>query len=292
MIPQILVKQGWSVRLVVQALLFTVAAFAVTWNAWVDMWSIATSDDEASHALLVPIIAAWMVWVRQARFLRCPPGGGIVGVAIVAIGWLLSWVGFRQSIQSLWHFGSVLIVVGAALSVLGKHILFRFFPAFLVLAFLVPVPERIRSAISLPLQSASAAATHAILEVLGVETELNQNTLSVNGISVAVAEACNGMRMVFALILVSYAFAFGTPLKGYVRTLILLLSPIAALACNVPRLVATVLVYAYGSKEMGDWFHDFAGWLMLPIAFLLLVTITRALRWALLPVEKFTLAYQ
>lgn len=292
MIPQILAKQGWSPKLIVQALLFTTAAFAVTWTAWADMWRIASTDDEASHALLVPIVAIWMVWVRQARFLRCPPGGGIVGVGIILVGWALSTVGYRNSIQSFWHLGSVLIVVGAALSVLGKHVLFRFMPAFLVLAFLVPVPERVREGISLPLQSASAAATHAILEVLGVDTQLNQNTLSINGISVAVAEACNGMRMVFALVLVSCAFAFGTPLRGYVRAIILILSPFAALACNVPRLVATVLVYGYGSRAMGDWFHDIAGWLMLPLAFLLLLTITRTLRWALLPVEKFTLAYQ
>lgn len=293
MIPQILIKQGWSIRLVLQALAITIAAFAVTWPAWQDMYRIATHDDESSHALLVPVIALWMIWVRQARFLRCPPGGGIVGVAIILVGWACAAFGYENAVQSMWHLGSVLIVVGAALSVLGKHVLFQFLPAFMVLAFLVPVPGRVREAISIPLQAASASATHAILEVLGVETELNQNTLSINGVSVAVAEACNGMRMVFALVLVSYAFAFGTPLRGYVRTIILISSPIAALACNIPRLVLTVLVYGYGgSKEMGDWFHDVAGWLMLPFAFLLLLTITRALRWALLPVEKFTLAYQ
>lgn len=292
MIPQIMLKQGWSTRLVLQALAIAIAAFAVTWGAWQDMYRIATHDDEASHALLVPAIALWMVWVRQARFLRCPPGGGIVGVAIILVGWGCSSYGYEHAVQSLWHFGSVLIVVGAALSVLGKHVLFQFLPAFVVLAFLVPVPGRVREAVSIPLQAASASATHAILEVLGVETDLNQNTLSINGVSVAVAEACNGMRMVFALVLVSYAFAFGTPLRGYVRAIILILSPVAALACNIPRLVATVLVYGYGSTEMGDWFHDIAGWLMLPFAFLLLLSITRALRWALLPVEKFTLAYQ
>ena len=34
-----------------------------------------------------------------------------------------------------------------------------------------------------------------------------------------------------------------------------------------------------------------AGWLMLPIAFLLLMGIVRLLRWALLPETVFTLAY-
>jgi exosortase len=291
-IPQVLAKQGWSMRLVLQTLAITAAGFAATWDAWIDMWQIATHDDEASHALLVPFIAVWMVWVRQARLLRCPPGGGIVGTAIIIVGWALAAFGYQNSVQSLWHFGSLLVVIGAALSVMGKYVLFQFLPAFLVLAFLVPVPGRLREAISIPLQAASASATHALLEVLGIDTDLNQNTLSINGMSVAVAEACNGMRMVFALVLVSYAFAFGTPLRGYVRTIIVLLSPFAALACNIPRLAATVLVYVYGGKATGDWFHEVAGWLMLPLAFLLLLAITRALRWALLPVERFTLAYQ
>ena len=54
MIPQVLSKQGWSWQLVMQALALTVASFAATWDAWEDMWRITTSDDEASHAMLVP----------------------------------------------------------------------------------------------------------------------------------------------------------------------------------------------------------------------------------------------
>jgi exosortase/archaeosortase family protein len=111
---------------------------------------------------------------------------------------------------------------------------------------------------------------------------------------VAVAEACNGMRMVFALVLVSYAFAFSVPLRNSVRLMVLLLSPVAAIICNVLRLTPTVILYGNESLPMGfaDNFHDIAGWLMLPLAFLMLLGITRALRWAMVPTYRFTLATQ
>jgi len=109
---------------------------------------------------------------------------------------------------------------------------------------------------------------------------------------VAVAEACNGMRMVFALILVSYAFAFSVPLRNSVRLMVLLLSPVAAIVCNVMRLSPTVILYGNASQEVADNFHDIAGWLMLPVAFMMLMGITRALRWAMVPTYRFTLATQ
>ena len=115
---------------------------------------------------------------------------------------------------------------------------------------------------------------------------------------VAIAEACNGLRMVFALFLVSYAFAFGNPLRNYVRFIILCAAPFTALFCNVPRMIPTVWLYGFkGSTVMGvegdkiaQGFHDLAGWIMLVVAFLLLMSIIRVLRWALIPVTPYMLA--
>jgi exosortase/archaeosortase family protein len=100
------------------------------------------------------------------------------------------------------------------------------------------------------------------------------------------------MRMVLALVLVSYAFAFSLPLRLLARLLVLIASPAAALACNVIRLVPTVLLYGYSQQSWADSFHDVSGWLMVPLAFFILLGITSLLRWALIPVTRFTLAYQ
>src|SRR5206468_4060275 len=157
------------------------------------------------------------------------PSGAFLGVLLVALGWATFDYGFYHARQALWHLGAVIVVVGCMLSVLGKNVVFRFFPAIAVLVFLVPVPGRIRQEIALPLQSWTARAAQTGLEICGVETEVNGNTLRINGQPVTVAEACNGLRMVFPLILVSYAFSFALPLRNGVRFLLLLASPPVAI---------------------------------------------------------------
>jgi exosortase/archaeosortase family protein len=110
-------------------------------------------------------------------------------------------------------------------------------------------------------------------------------------VDVAVAEACNGMRMTFALMLVSFAFALTTPLRGYVRVLVVLLSPVSAMVCNVIRLVPTVWVFGNCRASVAQAFHDFSGWLMLFVAFLSLMAVIRLLRWFAVPVVPFPLAH-
>jgi len=287
-----LARQGWTIWHPAVALALAAIGVFLTRAAWDDIRKIAMVDEEQSHIFLVPLVAAWMIWVRRFRLRNCAPAGTIVGPIVVAAGWLCSFVGYTDAIQSVWHLGAVLVAVGCLLSVLGVNVLFRFMPAFAVLVFLVPMPNAIRQMISIPLQTATAATTQVILETLGVAIERNGNVLSINNIEVAVAEACNGMRMVFALVLVSYAFAFGMPLRNFMRVIVLVASPFAAILCNVLRLIPTILLFGYSSSEVATAFHDISGWLMLPIAFGILLGVVRTLSWALIPVNRFTLAYQ
>lgn len=288
----VLTRQGWAMWHGVGAAAFVVIAVALTWTPWVDIFRTAQVDEEQSHIFLVPIVAVWMIWARRVRVRNCPPTGQIIGPIIIAVSWAVYLFGFDNGYLSLWHAGTVGIAVGALLTFLGKHVLMRFLPAFAVLIFLVPIPGTARTMISLPLQTAGAVCTQVILETFGVDVERAANSLFINGIGVTVAEACNGMRMVFALVLVSYAFAFGMPLRNSTRFAVLVLSPVAALVCNVIRLIPTVLLYGYSSNDTAKTFHDVSGWLMVPLAFMLLLGGLKIMRWALIPVTRYNLAYQ
>jgi exosortase len=263
-----------------------------TFDAWHDMYSLAYNDEEYSHIFLVPIVALAMVLVRRMRMRHCKPSGAIVGVAFVALGWAMSSYGFYHAKQALWHLGAVIVVLGCMLSVLGKNVLFRFFPAVAVLIFLVPVPGAIRQQIALPLQTWTARTAQTGLEICGIETEVSGNTLSINGRPVTVAEACNGMRMVFPLLLVSYAFSYALPLRQSVRFLMLLVSPLIAIFCNVLRTMPTIWLYGNASRAVADAFHNWAGWAMYVVSLVLLLVIIKALKWAMLPLTRFPLASQ
>jgi exosortase len=266
------------------------AGVLATLDAWKDMFLLAKRDLEYSHVFLVPFVAVWMVLVRRLRFRHCKPNGTFVGVAIAAFGWAVHAFGFYRGYQTLWHGGAVLVAIGCVLSVLGKHALFRFFPAIAVLVFLIPLPPYYRLKLSVPLQAWTAQISQVVLEVCGVPIERMGSKLSINGTPVNIVEACNGLRLVIPLILISYAFSFGLPLRNSVRFLVLLASPLIAICCNVLRILPTVWLYGYHSKAAGDEFHQWSGWPMLPISFLILLAIIKTLRWAMIPVMKYTLA--
>jgi exosortase len=270
-------------------------AMLATFDAWNDIYLIASRNlqqNENSQIFLVPFVAVAMIFVRRARFRYCKPTGTALGFAIAGLGWCLHIFGFYQNIMALWHLGAVLVLIGCVLSVFGKHALFRFFPAVAVLIFLVPVPGTVRLLIAAPMQTWTAQIAELLLNAGGVAITRSGNTLYSGGTPINIAEACNGLRMVFALVLVSYFFGFALPLRNSVRFIILLASPLAAIVCNVIRILPTVCLYGhYGSDSVvGQRFHDYSGWLMLPISFLILLGIIAALRWAMVPVMRYTLA--
>lgn len=280
----------WTSTHVVLAAVMALLGVLATLDVWRDIAHLFLKEPEYSHIILAPAVAVWMVYVRRQRFRHSKPVGTFLGFLIAAAGWAVSSFGFYRGYQSLWHGGAVLVVVGCILAVLGKHALFRFFPAIAVLVFMIPVPPHYRLKIAVPLQKWTAQISQVLLEMVAVPVERSGSRLTINGVPVNIIEACNGLRMVFALILVSYAFSFGLPLRNSVRFIVLLASPVSAILCNVVRIVPNALVYGYWSNDAGYWFHEYAGWLMLPVSFLILLGVIRLLRWAAVPVMRYSLA--
>jgi len=284
-------RRGWTPARLGTGLALVAASVAVTFDAWKDIYRIASRDEEASHIFLVPVVAFWLFWTRRRRLRHFRPGESLFGPLMVLAGWALHSSGDTYLVQSLFHFGAVLMAVGCLVTVFGTALLREFSPVFLTLVFLVPVPGRVRQQIAIPLQTLTAKATAELFALVGAPITRSGNTLSVNGNDVQIAEACNGLRMMFALALAMFAFAFGSPLRAYARVLVLAATPVTAVVCNVIRLVPTVWVYGYHSSAFATTFHDVSGWFMLVVAFLMLLAIIRLLRWALIPVTTYTLAY-
>ena len=291
LLPAAMRRNDWRGVDLLLAALLVVLGIAVTYDAWRDIARIALRDEEASQILLVPLVFAGLFWVRRGRLRQCSPDRRWIGPALVAAGWGLHAWGDAYAIQSFWHFGAIVVAVGCLASVAGRDVLVRFAPAFAVLVFLVPVPGVARQAIAMPLQSATAGATEIALATLGADVSRSGNVLSINGKAVEIAEACNGLRMVFALALVAYAFAFTTPLRPSARAVVLVLSPVVAIACNVVRLLPTVWVFGNADHAFAEKVHDIAGWAMVPVAFVGMLGVLRVLRWARIPVTQYTLAH-
>lgn len=282
--------RAWSPR--DYALLILAVGLAL-WAARQELLSIiqiGMRDSEQSHVLLVPFVAGWLLWLRRERlaFLRHRPS--LLGPAVIVLAWVTIWFGHESDTIVLQHVGALLLVFGAVLSATGPLVIRQYMPVLLVFLFFIPVPGVVRQQITIPLQFIAASITHEVLGILGVAAEKTGTVIIVQGQQVAVGEACNGMRMVFALTLVVYALVFSVPLRRNTKLFLLAVSPVLALFCNVIRLIPTAFVYGYGSPSVAEQFHDAAGWIMLPIALGLLILMLRFLRWLDLPVSRWRLS--
>ncbi|MCC6681746.1 MAG: exosortase/archaeosortase family protein [Phycisphaeraceae bacterium] len=258
---------------------------AVTWSAWADIVDIALQDEEASHIWLAPILVGWLIAVRLDQLAGYRPRLDPIGPIMILIGWAVSFFGFYNQVQSFWHGGALLLVVGCFITVMGAGLLWRMPAVFVAMLFLLPVPGMARQQIAIPLQTATASITQAFFDLLAVPVQRSGNLLSYQGVDVTIAEACNGMRMVFTLLSVCYVFAFGSNLRASVRGLVLVISPLIAVACNVIRVIPTIWVYGHYSTQVAETFHDLSGWVMIFVSFMLLMGMVRLLEWLQIPIR-------
>lgn len=256
------------------AIVFTAVAVLIFLTAWQDIWRIGSHDEECSYVLLAPVVIGWLIWVRRSQLRDCLVRRGWVGVLVLAGGWAVYRYGYVTD-PVVWRAGAVLVAVGAFVTAIGFDASFRLAPALAACVFLIPIDPNGRYHIAAPLQTATADVTQRICELLGIYVERAGNLLSINGVDVTIAEACNGSRMVLTLFMVCYVVAFTLPLKWYLRVLLLAASPLVAIASNVVRLVPTVWMFGHTSLPTAEKFHDISGWVMTILAFGFLMLVFR-----------------
>lgn len=274
-----------AVACIAAAVLVGVSIWA-TRSIWAGIFKYALENEEQSHSLLAVPVAAWLVWVRRSRFAGMTATWSVAGPLAMAAGWALAVAGFRSGIDLGMHLGALLVVIGAAFTAFGPDVFLRFLPAVGALFLVLPVPGRFRSTIAGPLQEWSAQIAHFALDLVGVPVVRSGNVLTVASVPVTIAEACNGMRMVSALAVITYAFVFSFRLRPSARLGLLAISPAIALAVNVLRLVPTALCYGYASRATAEAFHDISGWVVLMLALAILLGVVRLLRWLEVPIDQ------
>src|SRR5581483_3460372 len=95
-----------------------------------------------------------------------------------------------------------------------------------------------------------------------------------------VALACNGLRMLMTLATTVTATVLLIPMPIWKRIVLLLSAVPIAIVSNMVRIVATGWCYYYLKGESATaWAHDISGWMMVPLALILVVLELSLLSW-------------
>jgi exosortase len=136
---------------------------------------------------------------------------------------------------------------------------------------MLPWPNRIQTAVSLPLQQWSTSSAVFCLKLLGYDILREGNVIHIGQSTVAVAEACNGLRMITAFFVISGLVALLVNRAWWEKLIVLISSIPIALICNTIRLTVTAIFFTIIEGQYWEkMFHDFGGYAMMPLA---LVTI-------------------
>jgi exosortase len=246
------------------------------WNYWmtiIDLVAEWQRNPDYSAGGIVPFVAAYLIWADRAIYRYCPIRPCWPAILIILIAQTIRFYGLGSLQESFERYSFVLTFAGLVFFLGGKKIFYRLRWILIFLFLMVPFPGVIHNTISFPLQNLASKGAVFFLELGGVSVVQEGNVLLLdNRIPVAIVEACSGLRLLTAFIIVSASLAYLLRRSAWQKTVLLISSLPIAIFCNIVRLSATAVLYLKVSNHVAEtFFHDFAGLTMMPMAVLLLL---------------------
>lgn len=232
-----------------------------------DLWNIWHRSDEYSSGLLVPFLAVYILWTRREKIAQCRIKPTVLGLFA-----FLAAQGFRIFGMFFWYNSAerlsiILTLAALVLLLFGLQTLRKVSTILLFLCLMLPWPSRVQAAVTLPLQRWATSSAVFCLEMVGYEVISEGNVIDIGGAKVAVAEACNGLRMITAFFVISGLVVLLVKREWWEKLVVLVSSIPIALLCNTIRLAITAIFFTILEGEHWEKiFHDFGGYAMMPLA--------------------------
>jgi len=237
------------------------------------------TDEYAGHGMFVPAYSAFLLWMDRERLRglprRCEPAGALVlllALALLAVGRSVG----SLSVQVV----SLTLAVGAAvLCAWGPRVLRAAAFPLALLVVMMPLPRPVVHAISLPIQEFAARFASAVLGIVGVPHHQYGIYIELPRIGLVVAEGCNGLRFLMALVTLTAAFAEATQrTPGRKLMLIAAAVPVAILANDVRVTALALAGYYVGPHAAVGLTHHSIGKGIWAMALVPLIALGIALR--------------
>ena len=234
--------------------------FAELWNLW-------QRSDEYSSGLLVPFLAVYILWSRRKTIAKCRISPSFWGLFAFVAAQAVRLFGLFFMYGSAERLSIALTITALVLLLFGWRLLRKVSTVLLYLCLMLPWPNRVQTAVTIPLQRWATSSAVFCLETVGYEVVREGNLIHIGDSSVAVAEACNGLRMVTAFFVISGLVVLLVERKWWQKLIVLASSLPIALLCNTLRLAITAAFFTVLEGEHWErLFHDFGGYAMMPLS--------------------------
>lgn len=256
----------------------------VLWAYWPTLVELRHSWDveaDYSHGYLVLPASLFLLWNRRGTRpsgWTAPHWGGLFMLTLAGV---MRFLAAKYYVSAVDAWSMPVALCGVLWFICGTAWLRWSWSAIAFLAFMAPLPWRVESFLSSPLQHLSTTMSCWGLQTLGFSAVQRGHTIIIGEIQLEVEQACSGLRMLLSVTALAIGYLILKPSPWWQRSLILSAIVPIALVSNSIRIITTGVLYKVVSGESARRFsHDFAGWMVIPIATALLfafVTYLQAL---------------
>jgi exosortase len=249
---------------------------------------------EFSHGYLIPVISIYLIWRRWDLLVAAPKAPSAAGIWIAAASLGLLLLANLGAVRTVACYSLIALLIGIVLALWGKQVLNLVLFPIVFLLFMIPLFTFIMTPVTFAMKILAARMAAATVTAMGVTIFRDGALLILPNGTLEVADACSGIRSLFALLALGAVYAYLFEGKMWQRVGLFLAGVPIAVAANYVRVTfLTVVAYYFGvdaTMPGGGWWkdgvpdtgtivHDVSGFSVFVVAFVLLFTIGRFLEW-------------
>lgn len=237
------------------------------WDGLAQLWAWWSASPEDSYGMLIPPVAAFLIWQQKDRLEREAYTGSWWGPAFVLLSGATLLLGQLGTVYTMVQDAFVLSLCGLVLAFLGWRA-FRLIAAPLVILFFaIPFPAFIVGNLSNTLELVSSRIGVAFMRLFDVSVYLEGNVIDLGGYKLQVAEACSGLRYLFPLMTIGFLMAYFYKGAMWKRVLLFLSSiPITVLMNSLRVGIIGITVERWGIAMAEGFLHEFQGWVIFMVS--------------------------
>jgi exosortase len=290
---------GWYVRMssaptrhLWKPVLIAAAVAFAYWGVLARLGHFWWEDENYSHGLLIPFVIGYILWAERGRLASLAPRPRVFwGGAAVFVALLMLWVGTAGAELFTQRTSLVLLLAGLAVYFWGWRMLRAVLVPLFLLALAIPIPTIVFNKVAFPLQLFASRCAVWAMRVFDIPVLREGNVIELYPLGstttkkLEVVEACSGIRSLMTLVTLAVVFAYFTGPSGdggqggrrlarfrTLRAVLIVLAAVPiAIVTNAARVSGTgILARYYGTEVADGFFHEFSGWVIYVVAFLLL----------------------
>ena len=210
-------------------------------------------NDYAGHGMFVPLFSAVIATTERDRMREAANRGHWAGLIIIALGVAIFELGAAVGSLLVEGLSVPVAIAGLVMLAVGTGVLrLAAFPVGF-LALMVPLPQQVADTVTIHLQMFAAGVAGVVLGLFDIPFLRHGVVIELAGVTLQVAEACNGLRFLVGLFVLTLAYAHLTQDRWWHKALLAIAAVPVAILANAIRVagIAAAAHFVGGEAVLG-----------------------------------------